>query len=259
MMRTPLHVTTMPPGRAAGRLPFAGLGLVLALALLGCDAETTELIEEINAAREGCTEEQLKAADEACVQMFERYAEMGEGAIETYIGGMRALDEALRRRGGIQFDTAGLGRVFSDSLFGSSARAPLGPDSLELRYLDESEPSFGRAPWGGGGSGWETTAERDARLSPGGPRPLAEPLDASRGIDRRSPPESAARPGAPRRGVLLPPADRLRRPWIGDEPPADPYLGDRDRRAGPQTDREAPPEDRIHRDPEEPIPPYPRE
>src|SRR5690606_11921289 len=71
------------------RLPLLAL-----LLLAGCEGGTAELIQEINEAREGCTEEKLKAGAEECVRMMERYAEMGAGAMETYIGAVKSLDEA---------------------------------------------------------------------------------------------------------------------------------------------------------------------
>src|SRR5690349_4554480 len=82
----------------------ASVPVFLGAALLSaCDRGPAELAREIDAARGGCTEEMLKAGDEECVRMFERYADMAAGAMETYIGGMKAFDEAIQRRGGLQF------------------------------------------------------------------------------------------------------------------------------------------------------------
>lgn len=225
-----------------------------------CDGtDPAQLVEEIDAAREGCTQEALKASDEACVQMFDKYAEMGEGAIESYIGGMKAMDEALRRRGGIQFDTAGLGHAITDSLLGAALPGPLAPpDSVELLEYDP-EPFFLDPETGTGGTGgWETAADRDARLFDDSP---VEERTLPRGIERERRPTTRPPEVTPRsrRGVLLPPEERLRRPWIGDEDAPEPYVEAGGRRPAPPDDRVEPGRETPWDQSDETIPPYPRE
>ena len=223
--------------------------LIIPLFLSGCEQDATELLEEINAAREGCTEEMLKASDEACVEMFERYAEMGEDAMETYVGGMRAFEEALRRRGGIQFDTAGLGHALTDSLYVFPRDTAPATDPVDSTVGIEPYPDS---------DGILTTPARWQRQQVTDPDSPGELLE--RGgrlepeLDRR-PPSSGRTP--PRRGALLAPEDRLRRPWIGDEAPADPYVEAEERRA-PNRPEEAAGSGRWSDPPPEPPPPYPR-
>lgn len=218
----------MPRFNASTLLLVTGIALTAA----ACDRSTTELIDEIDSAREGCTEEMLKASDEECVRMFERYAEMGEDALETYIGGMKALDEALRRRGGIQFDTTGLGRVFSEPLDSSASAGT-------LRVEPTNEPYVRGAP------SWESPIE-PSRSSRGEPQLYRPPTDAGPLESRDRLPDLEPRggswtdeplrsgqparraPAPQRRGTLLPPEDRLRRPWIDDSDAEDAYLDGRD-------------------------------
>lgn len=87
--------------------------LLLAVLAGGCEAEAVELAREIEAARGDCTPELLRASDEECVRMMERYAGMTADLMDTYIGGMRALDIALERMPPVAFDTAGLGYAIS--------------------------------------------------------------------------------------------------------------------------------------------------
>lgn len=232
------------------------LTLTVSLGIVGCDQSTTELIEEIDAAREGCTEEMLKNSDEVCVQMFERYAEMGEEALETYIGGMKALDEALRRRGGIQFDTAGIGRVFSDPslIDGGEGTAPEAVDSASRYLTDAPSWEMDRGP------SWSRPDERPAIQ----PRPSGSPDGAWEdpgSYERARPWDAPADPAAPRRppaptvrGTIRPPEERLRRPWIDDSEPSGAYYETRD----PLSERH----DDRSRDPffGDPAPaPYPRQ
>lgn len=232
---------------------------LLFLALSGCDGDATQLVEELNAAREGCTEEELKASSEECVQMFERYAEMGEDAMETYIGGMRAMDEALQRRGGIQFDTAGLARVFSDSLITSAPDSLLQPGPLELQYLNEErtfeEP---QGSWSDGSATWGDESPRSYTDRQPGGQWDARP---ERGVirERRPAPLSDPQRPSPSRGRLLPPEDRLRRPWIGDEVPADDYVEEREPRSSRPVARRAPEAAAWPDQPDEQIPPQRRE
>ena len=207
--------------------PRAALLAAVGLFASGCDQSPQELVDDINAVRSECTEEMLKNADEACVRMFEQYAEMGEDMIETYIGGIRALDEALRRRGGLQFDTAGLARVFSDSLWTPPPDPAVYGDPLEpARVGLDTMPAdpFG-SRWGTGDSygdrGWRSAADRDPTLERRGPGPGSAPPPVADPSRRRQP---VAPSQVPRRGVLLPPEQRLRRPWIGDATPPEPYV-----------------------------------
>jgi hypothetical protein len=88
--------------------------LLLSLAALPrCDGDATQLAREITEARGDCDAQGLKASDEACVQMMQRYAEMTTEAIRTYIGAVKALDVALGRMPPAEFDTAGIGHALS--------------------------------------------------------------------------------------------------------------------------------------------------
>lgn len=197
-----------------------------------CDSAPAEILDELNAAREGCTEEMLKAGDEECIRMFETYAEMGVDAMETYIGAMRAFDEAIQRRGGFEFDTAGLGRVFTERGSTGSNEFPAGPmsgDAPSLMY----EPGPVQPD-----EGISRPESRDASPVAGGRWTdivdgAAMPEDSWSADARRAAPAAAGRGNSPdnrvpvpRRGALLPPDQRLNRPWIGDEEAAEPYLGD---------------------------------
>lgn len=218
---------------------------LLALLLLfpGCDRSSAELVEEINAAREGCTEEELKAASEECVQMMERYAEMGTEAIEGYIGAVRSLDQALRRLPAAQFDTAGVGHAISPELapqaWEDSSRPaqglyPSGPSlsrqraapSPDSRYADPGyagEQRYGDDP-SGYGPGYDPREPyaRDPR-GYAGPGAAYDRARAGAGgpayPDRygRDPRASDPRAYPPARGPLLPPEQRLHRPWLEDD------------------------------------------
>jgi hypothetical protein len=181
-----------------------------ALWLLGvaaCAEEPGEIVRQLDEAREECTHERLRAADAECVAMFDRYADMATDAIETYIGALRALDAALQRRTGIPFDTAGLGRA-------------IGPSSGEA--LPEGRDH--RGSWG--------LPERErvgAYLDPYGPGADPWRPEPDEGADRGGWGRSGAIGDLPRtgRGVLLPPGERLRRPWIDAERRDDYYSRER--------------------------------
>lgn len=258
------------------------LSLALLVLAAGCD-DPAELAQEINAAREGCTEEKLRAGDEECVRMMQRYAEMGTEAMQTYIGAVKSLDQALQRMPPAQFDTAGLGHAISSAI----ATAP-GWTGDSLGTAAPSAPAMARGYAGGGQydtrGGWneprqferdrgsdgpgsdprgehparggysrersyDGDGEWDRRDSRSGdwnarsgspPRPGYEPdprarerwldgwSDAPGGRDARPRGEPAPAP----RGGLLPPEQRLHRPWLREAGP-----GDRDpryRARGPQ-------------------------
>jgi hypothetical protein len=95
--------------------PRSRLPLVAALLLLGaaCESGVAETARRLDEARAGCTEEKLRAGDEECVRMMERYMEMGSEAVETYLGALRTFDRALQRQPGLAWDTAGLGRAIT--------------------------------------------------------------------------------------------------------------------------------------------------
>lgn len=87
--------------------------LLLPAFLAGCEAEAVELVREIEAARGECTREGLRASDEECVRMMERYTALGTDLVHTYLGGLRALDMAIDRMPPPAFDTAGVGYALS--------------------------------------------------------------------------------------------------------------------------------------------------
>lgn len=256
------------PTRSA-RLSLAPAAVLLLL-LAGCDRETADLVGEINRAREGCTQEGLKARTEECVAMMERYAEMGTEVMHTTIGAVRSLDEALQRMPPASFDTVGLGPAIR-------IRAPLDSASAAGGGLAPSRPSFQRSPAAAarlspGENGWEESHVEDGRRRPdpsgwrdaetgrygadefdeprdaggwgeaepgyGAPYPRQGRPDAERGgwgsgpaeggVDYPRPRDAGVergRPAPPARsapGVLLPPDERLDRPWLRDEPADEP-------------------------------------
>jgi hypothetical protein len=101
---------------APRRVGQAVAATLLSALLAGCDAEAVELVREIEAARGECTREGLRASDEECVRMMERYTSMGTDLVHTYLGGLRALDMALDRMPPPGFDTAGVGYAISPEL-----------------------------------------------------------------------------------------------------------------------------------------------
>ena len=188
--------------------------LALLVLLTGCDRDPEQVWREIEAARGDCTEEALKAGAEECVQMFERLADMGSDAMQTYIGGMRALDQALQRRGGMMFDTAGLGRAMTvpgggaDTLFDGTAATPLATD-----------PSSSVGDWGVGSEAPAGAYDPPGRFVD----PVPAPGDPGRREWLTPSMEPTPRSAPAPRGRLLPPEERLRRPWIGDVEPIEAY------------------------------------
>ena len=262
----------------------------LALLLLGACDDPADLAREVTDAQGECDQDSLRVGSEECVQMFKRYAEMATEAMHTYIGGMKALDEALQRMPPANFDTASFGRALTPPAAGprtaqnvrSGTDAPgtpsfdrareregyrSGSDGGAVGYpsgaagrtwrdprADERELRGGNAPgrypdprmpqqpdprgWGGDPRGW--SAPRGQGADPRGwgdaypppPGPGAEyPRDdrgwSGSGREVRPEPreeeweEELPRPsGPPPRsapGKLLPPEERLNRPWIGGE------------------------------------------
>jgi hypothetical protein len=292
---------------------IAGPALLLALlALAGCDSEAAQLAKEITDAKGDCTQEKLKAGDEACVAMMEKYANIGTSAIETYIGAVKSMDQALQRMPPATFDTtfghaltpaaSDTGRLdpggFSasrssasgyyldgdpsaqtvDPRYPSSAdprgasRGSTDPRYSDPRYSDpkysdpryadpaygdprDSNPRYAEPGYPGQGASdprfadprYPAQGSADPRYSdpryanPANPRGgnSRQGYGASEAerYDRRAP---AAPPG---RGLLLPPEERLQRPWIRSREEADtlraaPRDGSRhgDPRARPQSD-----------------------
>lgn len=210
--------------RLRSGLLAAAVSLIL---LVGCERGAADLVRDIDAAREGCTEEMLKAADEECMRMFERYADMAAGAMETYIGGMRAFDEAIRRRSGVLFDTAGLGSALGDGLrraLDPSAADPTSRVRVPARdpwqsggYAPQVDPYFETEAYG------PVTGGRWSDPLPGGPT-YTDPYGQAGDLEVAG--GSAVRGRAPTvpRGVLLPPDERLRRPWLDGGEPDDRYV-----------------------------------
>lgn len=271
---------------------LSGPAALLALLLLGaCDSDAANLAKEITDARGDCTQEKLKASDEACVEMMEKYSAIGTSAIETYIGAVKSMDEALQRMPPANFDTTGLGHALTpagvspgavaDSLrsFGGYGAPPMGardprggsgydsgydsgygsgydppysdprdayPRDVDPRYADprHSDPrnSDPRDPASGyADPGYPDPRYQDPR-DPGrgdaDPR-YADPRAAGAergdygtgGAQGRRRPEAPARDGAaraapratpPGRGLLLPPDQRLDRPWLRAPEEAEP-------------------------------------
>jgi hypothetical protein len=235
-MKSPPAPARSPASSSARVRPVTAVAICVAL-LSGCAREATDLVRGLDAAREECTAERLRAGAEECVQMFQHLADQGAELMETYMGAIRAAETAMQRRPDLPFDSAGPGDAFS-------ARVGAGPEGMSEGWGDRANR---RGSWEG-----ESWPQRDD----GGGGRWSDPPSGAGGQDRPDfgyPPypeerRSARDPGsampqewdraAPRRGVLLPPDQRLRRPWIDDrerfqdEPP----LRSGDRRApGPGT------------------------
>jgi hypothetical protein len=189
------------------RVSHVALAAALLAGASGCD-DPARTAGEIVAARGECSEDSLRAGAEACVDMFQRYAEIGTRAIQTYIGGIKALQEAVDRMPPPQFDTVGLGRAFGP---GVGARYPgeypypgagaYPPEWEPARRLDTGYgwplPEGGHAPGAIGAAPWDPS------------------LPSATAWPQRYPELDDRRPAPP--GVLLPPEQRLRRPWISPE------------------------------------------
>ena len=105
---------------------LSGPAALLALLLLGaCDSDAANLAREITDARGDCNQEGLKASDSACVEMMEKYARIGTSAIETYIGAVKSIDQALQRMPPANFDTTGFGHALTPA-----SESPGAADSL---------------------------------------------------------------------------------------------------------------------------------
>jgi hypothetical protein len=292
---------------------IAGPALLLALlAIAGCDSEAAQLAKEITEAKGDCTQEKLKAGDEACVAMMEKYANIGTSAIETYIGAVKSMDQALQRMPPASFDTT-FGHALTPAAADTSRLDPGGfsasRSSASGYYLDgdpnaaASDPRY-QTPQDrrGASQGDADPRYADPRYSdPRGSDPrysdpgysdprysdpryadprypdqgatdpryadprysgqgaaaprysdprYANPADARGGNSRQgygaSEPQRTERRALatpPGRGLLLPPGERLQRPWIRSREPEDTLRsgardGSRngDPRARPQSD-----------------------
>lgn len=200
--------------------------MLLAGGLSACDRENAAgFIRELDAAREGCTEEMLAAGAEECVRMFERYIDLGAEGLERYIGAVRAFDEAIQRRSGISFDTAGLGQAITAPPPGRQERS-LGP------MWAPEQGSRGAADWKLGPSGageWNPGHSQHRQVEDGYPGAPETPMDNGVSGRANSSPylDTVSRNPEQRppttRGVLLPPNQRLRRPWLDGEALPDDY------------------------------------
>jgi hypothetical protein len=245
----------------------SGPAALLALLLLGaCDSDAANLAKEITDARGDCNQEKLKASDSVCVEMMQKYATIGTSAIETYIGAVKSMDQALQRMPPANFDTAGFGHAFTpasaaDSLGARTSRYP-GPagsaagsregygaayDPRDPQYGSPTDPRYSDPRYAdpqSAGPGYSDPRDQDPRYQdpqyqdpryqgpryqdPRGPDPRdrgpqysaprypdgnnPDPRDLSRGdADRR---RASPRAAPPARGLLLPPEQRLDRPWL---------------------------------------------
>ena len=117
-------------------------GAFAILFLVGCD-DPAQLAQDVIAAQGECTQDSLRVSSEACVQMFQRYAEMATEAMHAYVGGVKAMDQALQRMPPANFDTAGLGRAFTvrpDS--GATDSIAPGTATCVLMWSVSVDPSF---------------------------------------------------------------------------------------------------------------------
>lgn len=128
-----------------------------------------EIVREIEAARGDCDAEALRRSDESCVRMMEQYAGMGTELVHTYLGGLRALDQALERMPAPVFDTVGFGRAVTPELLpGTDPTAP----TTGLRPLPPLPPAAARAgnrplAWAPSGTQRITLSSRDDRFEDG--------------------------------------------------------------------------------------------
>jgi hypothetical protein len=200
------------------RLRPALLGAIALLLLGACD-DPAEVAREVVDAKRDCSEEGLRASSEECVRMFERYAGMATEAIHTYIGGVKAMDRALKRLPPANFDTSGLGHPFTIGADGAAPdpRSPRPGDPGEYApYPDAGGDRAGRwdEPYGvyDSDDAGAFPPDRFGRGEPGDEYPR----------DGYAPPAAPPTRPTPQPGVLLPPGARLDRPWLrGGEPPLD--------------------------------------
>jgi hypothetical protein len=97
--------------------------LILTAAWLAACSDAQRLVNDAETIRGECTEEGLRAADDACVEAFDRGAQYLESAMEVFAGALRTLDRLAAERGGVHFDTSFASMPELDSLLAREARA----------------------------------------------------------------------------------------------------------------------------------------
>lgn len=213
---------------------LSGPAALLALLLLGaCDSDAANLAREITDARGDCNQEKLKASDSACVEMMQKYATIGTSAIETYIGAVKSMDQALQRMPPANFDTTGFGHALTPA----NAAAGAG-DSLRTRAsLYPGPAGYGAASRDGYGAGYDARGPRSG--SPADPRYADPRYDDPRYDDPGSSDPRTSAPGFQDQDPRYQdprepgPAYSGRRYPDGNDPdPRDPGRGDARARSG---------------------------
>lgn len=174
---------------------------LMALTLTGCDSGSLDLAREFQLARGDCTLDALRDSAEECVQMFERFTDLGVDLANTYIGALNAMEMAIQRNSP--------GAIRSWDLPGSGDYGAAFDDDPTGRYWNRmGDPEPGTIPghWDGTPP-WMPSGE----FTPDSPHSSsdtysAEPVMDGHRIQR-----------FPQRGVLLPPEERLQRPWLTRE------------------------------------------
>jgi hypothetical protein len=104
--------------------------LILTTFWLAACTDAQRLVNDADTIRGDCTEEGLRAADDACVDAFDRGARHLESAMEVFAGALRTLDRLAAERGGVHFDTSFASMPVLDSLLAREARAAREPRTL---------------------------------------------------------------------------------------------------------------------------------
>jgi hypothetical protein len=104
--------------------------LILTTVWLAACTDAQRLVNDADTIRGDCTEEGLRAADDACVDAFDRGARHLESAMEVFAGALRTLDRLAAERGGVHFDTSFASMPVLDSLLAREARAARDPRTL---------------------------------------------------------------------------------------------------------------------------------
>lgn len=260
-------------------MPYILRPLVILLSVLllaACDnpGETARRVESL---RGGCTEEGLREASEECIAMFDSLAAAGEDAFEVYLGALAAFDSSLRRRQRAAGDTA-LPDAPPHAGAGTLPRRPSGPrgyreERARRDRFEHGGSAYPDDPYGSPeeyGEEHEAYGEHDGYVEHAPPRtgprrregeweshPPHPRRDREERYGARREPYGDERegygapPAPPRRGVLLPPEERLRRPWIREEGSAPPRRHRPGERHRPEHDERRP----VPRHPWDPPPP----
>jgi hypothetical protein len=209
--------------------------LILASSVLAACTDAQRLVENAETIRGDCTEERLRAGDDACVEAFNRGAEYLESAMEIFAGALHTLDRLAAARGGVHFDTSFASLPDLDSLLAREARAI--HDPLDLSQHDDAGDNYRGEQYGYRGEQYGYRGERYGYRTP---YDRGTSQDPDRTYDREplryAPDRSSGGVGYDRDGRLrpdqrVPPYDRAEphgyrpEPYAYDRDPIDDYGG----------------------------------